>query len=529
MKNIGTKRNLEAFLLIIALAIGVLGYVIVTVNRTQQIPANLALHLLALIAMAFVVHFLVRKFAPYADPVILPLAIALNGIGLTMIYRLDFSYKALGLDGFVVNHKQLMWSFLGVVACCLVFIGLPDHKWLRRFTYSSGLLAIVLLLLPMVPGLGENIYGARIWIKVGPFSFQPSELAKICLAIFFAGYFTQTRDKLALAGPKFLGIRWPRIRDFAPLLVAWGASIAVLVLQRDLGTSLLIFGLFVAQLYIATDRLSWIMIGLALFIPAAVVAAQIFPHVGARFDIWWNAFDPAIYNKDPGGSGQLVSGLFGLANGGLTGTGWGKGYPQLVPFANSDFIIASLGEELGLTGFIAIICMYLLFVSRGLKASEVLRDDFGKLLTSGLSFIVCLQVFVIVGGVTRLIPLTGLTTPFLSAGGSSLVSNWIILGLLIRLTDSARRTALFDKEAIVMDYEPAAKVVTVKGSSKSELNTNYQPKWLRKNFSAQDIDGVTMPSSTDTAEDESNYDDSSKTVVTRTIDHIDEQDDRQVQ
>ena len=486
MKNedlAGSKRGLEFVLLIIALAIGISGYVIVALNRTGQLPPKLFLHALVFTGVTFAVHFLIRRFAPYADPIILPIGVALNGLGLAMIYRLDYSYKALGQTGFVVDNRQLVWSLIGICACVFVFIVIRDHRLLRNFTYIAGLLAIVLLLLPMVPGLGLNIYGARIWIHIGPFSFQPGEVAKLCLVLFFAGYFMQTREKLALGGRKLLGMRLPRIRDCGPLIIAWVVSIGVLVLQRDLGTSLLIFGLFVAMLYLATDRVSWIVMGLVMFAPGAVLAAKIFPHVGARFNIWWNAFDNQIYNQDPGGSGQLVSGLFGMANGGLTGTGWGKGFPQLVPFANSDFIIASIGEELGLTGFMAVICLYAIFVQRGLKAAQMLRDDFGKLFTAGLSFIFALQVFVIVGGVTRLIPLTGLTTPFLASGGSSLVSNWIILGLLIRLTDSARRNSIFEKEIVLMEYEPVREVVTVAGSGsigEQEVMETDKPKWLRK-------------------------------------------------
>lgn len=484
MKNkelVGSKRGLEAVLLVIALSIGICGYIIVAVNRTGQLPPKLYLHSSILIAVAVIMHLLIRRFAPFADPIILPIGVALNGLGLAMIYRLDFSYKALEQYGFVVDNKQLIWTLIGIVCCVIVFVLIRDHRFLRNFTYIAGFLSIILLLLPMIPGLGKNIYGAKIWIGIGPLSFQPGEIAKLCLVVFFAGYFMQTREKLALGGRKILGIRLPRIRDCAPLIIAWIVSIGVLVLQRDLGTSLLIFGLFVAMLYVATDRLSWIVIGLVMFTPAALLAAKIFPHVGARFNIWWNAFDNEIYNQDPGGSGQLVSGLFGMANGGLTGTGWGKGFPQLVPFANSDFIIASIGEELGLTGFMAVICMYTIFVQRGLKAAQMLRDDFGKLFTCGLSFIVALQVFVIVGGVTRLIPLTGLTTPFLAYGGSSLVSNWIILGLLIRLTDSARQNALFDKEIILMEYEPIREVVTVAGSKNVDAETNgiSKPKWLK--------------------------------------------------
>lgn len=489
-KLVGTKRGLEIILLGISLVIGISGYIIVTINRGEKLPSNLFLHIGFLIFISLILHLFIRKFTPYADPIILPIAVAINGVGLAMIYRLNLSYQKLGQTGFDVGNKQLMWTFVGVVCCVLVCVVLPDHKVLKNYTYIAGLSAIILLLLPMVPGLGRDIYGAKIWIGIGPLSFQPSEIAKLCLVIFFAGYFVDTGDKLALAGKKILGLKLPRIRDCGPLIIAWLASIAVLVLQRDLGSSLLIFGLFVAMLYVATDKISWIIAGGVLFVPAAFLVAHIFPHVGARFNIWWNAFDNTVYHQDPGGSGQLVSGLFGMANGGLTGTGWGKGFPQLVPFANSDFIIASIGEELGLTGFMAIITLYIILVQRGFKAAETIRDNFGKMFATGLVFIIALQVFVIVGGVTRLIPLTGLATPFLAYGGSSLVSNWIILGLLLRLTNNARVNSLFEKEVVLMEYEPVKEVVTVSGSSSSFDNQNKVNVVHKDSLNAKNLSNI---------------------------------------
>ncbi|HLR27931.1 MAG TPA: FtsW/RodA/SpoVE family cell cycle protein, partial [Ruania sp.] len=277
--------------------------------------------------------------------------------------------------------------------------------------------------------------------RLGPLSFQPAEVAKIFLAIFFAGYLVSTRDVLTLAGPKFLGLQLPRLRDLGPLVLAWAGAILILVAQRDLGTSLMFFGLFVAVVYVATERVSWILIGLVMFAIGALAAIWAFPHVAERFNIWLNALDPEVFNRTYGGSGQLVRGLFGLAQGGLTGTGWGEGFPQLVPYANSDFIAASIGEELGLTGLIAILLIYLIIAQRGMRMAIGLRDGFGKLLASGLAFTLAWQCFVVVGGVTRLIPLTGLTLPFMAAGGSSLLGNWIIMGLLVRISDSSRRPA----------------------------------------------------------------------------------------
>jgi cell division protein FtsW (lipid II flippase) len=289
----------------------------------------------------------------------------------------------------------------------------------------------------MLPGIGQTINGARLWIQVGPFSFQPGEIGKIALAVFFAGYLMTARESLSMVGRTFLGMRLPRGRDLGPILVVWIAAMAVLVFQRDLGTSLLYFGLFLVMIYVATGRLSWVLLGLALFFGGALLAAQSLSYVNNRFAAWLGAFDQENYDAI-GGSYQLVQGLFGLANGGLIGTGLGQGRPDVVPLAESDFIIASLGEELGLVGLFAILGLYLLFVARGFRIGFNGTDDFGRLLAVGLAFVVALQVFIVIGGVTRVIPLTGLTTPFLAAGGSALVANWIIAALLLRLSDTVR-------------------------------------------------------------------------------------------
>ncbi|MHB1287870.1 FtsW/RodA/SpoVE family cell cycle protein [Georgenia sp.] len=433
-----TGRGSELGLLVLALGLAVFSYAQVALATSGKLPENLLVRGGTLAVLALVAHLLIRWRAPYADPVMLPVVVALNGIGLTMIYRIDL---AEGVAGSPNADRQLLWTLLGVTGAVLVLWLLRDHRYLRRYTYTAMIAGLALMLLPLVPGLGKTINGAQIWIGVGSLSFQPAELAKILLAVFFAGYLVSSRDNLALAGPKVLGLQLPRARDLGPILLAWAVSLAVLVLQRDLGTSLLFFGLFVAMLYVATERLSWIVLGLVLFAGGAAAAAALFPHVGARFDVWLNALDPAVYNRSPGGSFQVVQGLFGMASGGLTGTGWGQGNPQLVPYANSDFIVASLGEELGLTGLLAILALYLVLAQRGMRAAIGVRDGFGKLLASGLAFVIAFQCFVVVGGVTRLIPLTGLTLPFLALGGSSLVSNWIILALLLRISDAARRPA----------------------------------------------------------------------------------------
>ena len=430
-----TGRGIELGLLALALVVGLAGYALTDLNTAGQISSGLWLTAGVFVAIAAVAHVVLRLRAPYADPVILPLVIALNGIGISMIHRLDLAEESANAS------RQLMWTVIAAAVACAALWFVRDHRMLRRYTFTALAAGVVLLVLPLLPVLGQTINGARIWIHVGPLSFQPGEIAKILLAIFMAGYLVVHRDNLALAGPKVLGLHLPRPRHLGPLFVAWGISLAVLVLQRDLGTSLLFFGLFVAMLYVATERISWILIGLGLFVAGVVVALSLFPHVGARFDVWLNALDPEVYDLPVGGSFQVVQGLFGLASGGLTGAGWGMGYPYLVPYANSDFIMTSLGEELGLTGLLAILLVYLVLAERGFRAAVGVRDGFGKLLAAGLSFTMAFQVFVVVGGVTRLIPLTGLTTPFLAQGGSSLLSNWIIIAILLRISHATRAPA----------------------------------------------------------------------------------------
>lgn len=279
---------------------------------------------------------------------------------------------------------------------------------------------------------------ARIWIRIpGLGQFQPGEFAKLFLAFFFAAYLFDHRDQLAVGGKKMLGLQLPRIKDLGPIIVVWIASMGVLIMQHDLGTSLMFFAMFVAMLYTATGRKSWIIIGLIAFAAGAVLAAGMFSHVGQRVDAWLHPFSNEQYNKTPGGSWQLVTGIFGLASGGMLGTGLGQGHPSLVTFANSDFIYASLGEELGLMGVLAILMLYLLIIASGFITAMKIKDGFGKLLASGLVFTMAFQVFTVVGGITLVIPLTGLTLPYMAAGGSSLIANYILATLLIIISNSA--------------------------------------------------------------------------------------------
>ena len=423
--------GLELSLLLLAIAVGIAAVLIVEFTVVGGPTTTLLAPGILFVAALIGLHITVRRVAPDADPLIIPIAAFLNVIGVAMIYRIDLAKENTGWAA--DSTRQLVWSSIALIAAIVVLLVVRNHMKLFRYTYLTGLAAVVLLLLPMLPGIGKTINGARVWIGIGSFSFQPGEIAKILLAIFFAGYLVRNRDSLAMVGKKFLGIRFPRARDLGPLLVFWLAAMSVLVFQRDLGTSLLYFGLFLSMLYLATGRAGWVILGVGLFLAGGIIASQTLSYVGVRFANWLDPF------ADPqGGSYQMVQGLFGLANGGMTGTGLGQGYPEDTPLATSDYIIPSLGEELGLIGLFVVLAAYLLLIGRGLRIGFAGNDDFGKLLGAGLAFTIALQVFVVVGGVTRLIPLTGLTAPFLAAGGSSLVSNWIIIALLVLLSNSVR-------------------------------------------------------------------------------------------
>ena len=428
-----TRRNVELVLLLVAVGLVLLAWVNVDLGVRETVPAQLVTVGGGLLGLSLVFHLVIRWKAAYADPVLLPIATLLNGFGLVMIHRIDL---AGGRDGLNSNAgKQLVWTALSVVIAGTVVVVLRDHRLLQRKTFTAMALGLVLLLLPLVPFLGTEIYGSRIWIRLGPLSFQPGEIAKLTITVFFAGYLVQARDVLSLTGRKVLGFTFPRMRDLGPILVAWMVSILVLVAEKDLGSSLLFFGLFVGMLYIATERTSWVVLGLVMFAGSAYVAYLIFGHVQERVMLWLDPFSTSSLAV----SDQLAKGLMGMAAGGLFGTGLGQGRPWLVAFADSDFIFPSFGEELGLFGVFALLALYAIFVERGLRTAVGVRDGFGKLLAFGLSFSVALQCFVVIGGVTRVIPLTGLTTPFMSQGGSSLLANWTLMALLLRISDQARR------------------------------------------------------------------------------------------
>ena len=429
------RRGAELFLLLTALVVGIGAYVAVGLGVEGTVPADIIGYSGWLAALTIAAHVAVRLVAPYADPVLLPLVAALNGLGLAVIHRLDLAYEAEG-ESSSFAQQQLIWMTLGVVLFIVTIAVLRDHRTLQRLTYTCGAAGIGLLVLPFLPIIGTEINGARIWINVAGFSFQPGEVAKMFLVIAFSGYLVRHRDALALAGRRVLFIDLPRGRDLGPILAMFVVSMMILVLQNDLGSSLLFFGLFLVMLYVATERAGWLVVGGLLFAGGALAAYTFVGNVQNRFNFWLHPMD---YYYDSPGSYQPVEALFGLGWGGLIGRGFGEGMPQRITYAESDYIIAAIGEELGLTAVMAVILCYGLIVERALRIALISRDGFGKLMAVGLGSIVALQSFVVIGGVTGLVPLTGLTTPFLSYGGSSLVVNWVIVALLIRISDHARR------------------------------------------------------------------------------------------
>jgi cell division protein FtsW (lipid II flippase) len=435
IKVVPRSRNLEALLLFFAAGLNAFEIAQIQLSILEKITTDLFTYWLPPVAFAFVLHLILRRRASEADPMILPIAVVLNGLGIAMIYRLDLASIASG-GAELFAFRQVMWTGVAMAIAALVILFVPSHLFLRRYVYVSMAIGIALLLLPLVPIIGTTINGATLWISVFGTTFQPGEIAKIALIIFFAGYLVNRKDSLAVVGRKILGVRIPRGRELGPILVIWLASIGVLVLQRDLGTSILYFGLFLVMIYVATGRAFYAGIGVAMLITGGLVASRVLDYVSRRFDAWLNPFAQENYDA-VGGSYQIVQGIFGMANGGLFGTGLGGGVPQLVPLAESDFIVASLAEELGLIGFFAILALYFLLVARGLKVGFRHSDEFAKLMAVGFAFVIALQVFVVIGGVTRILPLTGLTTPLLAAGGSSLLANWIIIAMLLRLSDSA--------------------------------------------------------------------------------------------
>ncbi|MFF3427389.1 FtsW/RodA/SpoVE family cell cycle protein [Streptomyces sp. NPDC002602] len=434
----GARRRTEALLLVLVVGIAVLGHCSASLAMNDELPRNLTGFVISLTLLSLVGHLGIRRFAAYADPLIFPLAMLLTGLGLVLLHRLDQGYiERYNSDANAPG--QLLWSVVGVAACILVVALLRDHRLLQRFIYITMAVALVLLIAPVFSP--ADTYGAKRWIVVGGFSLQPGEFVKIMIAIFFAGYLVIHRDSLALTGRRFLGVRLPPMRQLGPIITVWILSLLVLVFERDLGTSLIFFGVFVVMLYVATERTSWIVCGVLMASVGAFVVGSTEPHVKGRVAAWLNPLSYYWKDRPPGVvSDQSAQALFSFGTGGVTGTGLGMGHPELIAFAGrSDFILTTVGEELGLAGVMAVLLLYALLVQRGLRMALAARDPFGKLLAVGLSAALALQVFVVAGGVTGLIPLTGKALPFLAKGGSSLLANWIMIALLLRISDSSER------------------------------------------------------------------------------------------
>lgn len=431
--EIRRRANTELALLILAIIITLSAYALVGLSQSDPpvVPSGLLPYGGVLAALAAAAHIVVRRMAPGADPLLLPIAFLLNGIGLAMVRRIDFALTNSG----DLAPLQTVWTIVGVALFAATLLLLRDHTVLDRYRYLIGLGAVILLITPLLPVLGTDFgRGSRIWIRVpGGFSLQPGEFAKIGLVIFFASYLAEKRALLSAATSRLGPLHVPPARAFGPVGLAWGVSLAVLVFERDLGLSLLIFGLFVAMLYIATGRVAYVVMGGLLFGAGAFASWTVFSHVQTRVSIWLDPF------ADAQGSGfQLVQSLFALGTGGVAGVGWGRGNPELIPDVPTDFIFSAFGEELGLLGTTALLLLYFILAGRGFAIALRAPDDFSRLLAAGLTFAFSLQVFVIVGGVTRLIPLTGITLPLVSYGGSSLLANYVLIALLIRVS-AARR------------------------------------------------------------------------------------------
>jgi cell division protein FtsW (lipid II flippase) len=448
--RIPKRRATELVLLVFAVLIVVAAEAAVEAARDGHFSTRLITYAAVPIVVGVVTHLVIRRVAPYADPLLLPIVVLLNGLGLVMIHRLDLGSKIYDEQNGIPfpgaqAPTQVVWTALGVALFIAVIVIVRDHRTLQRYAYTLALVGVFFLALPAVlPARFSEVNGAHIWIRVAGFSIQPGEFAKILLTIFGAAYLVQKRDVLALAGKRIMGIDFPRGRDFGPLLVVWLVCIGVLVRGHDLGTSLLFFGLFIVLMYVATERVSWVIVGILLFAVGAYVAYQLFGTVQTRVTVWLHPFAPLTKAQIAQGLDpyyQLKQSLFGLGTGGIFGAGLGSGHPELVPAASTDYIIASFGEEIGLFGVIGLLVLYAVFVARGLAAGLGVRDSFGKMLAMGLSFLFALQLFVVVAGVTRLLPETGLTTPFLSYGGSTLLGSWALLALLVRVSDAARRPA----------------------------------------------------------------------------------------
>ena len=414
------RRNSELVLIILGGVVTTGAYVLAAVGRLSSIPADVLPFLIVVLGLFFAAHVATRFLAPEADGLLLPLAGLLNGLGYVFIARLNDDLAG----------QQAVWTFLGVGLYCATLLIVRRSRDLEQFRYILLLGGLLLLVMPLMPVIGQTVNGSRIWVRIGPVNFQPGEFAKLALAIFFASYLVDKRE-LFRAGTWRVGpLRLPEPKHAAPVLLAWGASLLVMISQKDLGTSLLFFMLFLLMIWVATERIAYLLTGLVLFMGGAYVAWTQFGHVQTRVDAWLKPWDDPL-----GGGYQVIEAQFGLASGGITGTGPGRGYPQRVPAAETDFIFATIGEELGLLGATAVLMAFVLMIGSGLRAALGARRPFSKLLATGLTGLLGVQAFIIIAGVTRVLPLTGVTLPFVSYGGSSLLANYAILAIIVRISD----------------------------------------------------------------------------------------------
>lgn len=422
------RRTTELGLLVLGTMFVVGAYLLASVPENSKIPTAVGPFLGIIVGLPLAAHVAVRRLAPQADGMLLPLASLLNGLGYVFIVRLDEARaRPRGLAGL-----QSLWMILGVAAFVGTLVLIRDVRKLERYRYTAGFIGLTLLLLPLLPVVGRTINGSRIWVSFGPVNFQPGEFAKLALAVFFAGYLVEKRELLAIHrafGPLSL----PDPKHLGPILIAWGVALVVMVTQKDLGSSLLFFTLFLVLIWVATERASYLAVGVVLFLGGGYLAFSAFSHVQERFDTWINP-----WGKVKGE--QVIAAAFAFADGGIAGTGLNLGVPATIPVVESDFIFAAIGEELGLLGATAVLIGFLLMIGAGLRIAQQTTNGFERLLATGLTTLLGFQAFIIMAGVVRLLPLTGVTLPFISYGGSSLLANWVLLALLLRISnDSAER------------------------------------------------------------------------------------------
>ena len=424
------RRRTELGLIVVAVLITAGAYALAGLGRDAEIPANIGPFLGIVLALFVAAHLAVRRLAPNADGILLPLAALLNGIGYVFIVRLDEAQE----EGGRLAGLQSVWTAVAIGAFIATLVFVRRTRDLERYRYTFAAVGMFLLVLPLFPVIGQTINGSRIWVSLGPVNFQPGEPAKIALAIFFAGYLVERRELLALSSFRLGPLHLPDPKYLGPIAMAWGVSLVVMTLEKDLGSSLLFFFLFVVVLWVATGRTTYLTVGSSLFAIGALFAYSSFNHVRERVSVW---LDPWPVAKEEGF--QIVESSFALADGGIAGTGIGLGTPTRIPEVETDFIFVAIGEELGLLGATAVLCAFILMVGAGLRIALRADSAFDTLLATGLTTLLGIQAFIIIGGVTRVLPLTGVTLPFVSYGGSSLVLNYVLLALLLRISDNSVR------------------------------------------------------------------------------------------